>query len=229
MRYHLLFLALLAFTSIISCDRRHSIRGEGSVVSETRTLPSYGSIQVNGDVDVDIIAANRNEVIVSGYQNLVPVYHTNVTNGTLHLEFDRKYWHVRRNNIRVTIFTQGFRSVSLNGSGDIVIGKHITTNELETTINGSSNIAPDTGGDETVRAKINGLVDVRRAVAAQAYAEISVSGDIDLWATNYSYAGISGSGLIDYRGNPARVDTKVAGSGIERRQYRSPFIYPDLF
>ncbi|MCB0432791.1 MAG: DUF2807 domain-containing protein, partial [Mangrovimonas sp.] len=42
---------------------------------------------------------------------------------------------------------------------------------------------------------------------------ISGSGDIDVVSNSQIKARVSGSGSVEYRGNPELKDTKVAGSG----------------
>ncbi|MBP6585664.1 MAG: DUF2807 domain-containing protein, partial [Flavobacterium sp.] len=42
---------------------------------------------------------------------------------------------------------------------------------------------------------------------------VSGSGDIKVNCTEFIEARVAGSGDIEYKGNPKKVDTKVAGSG----------------
>ena len=44
-------------------------------------------------------------------------------------------------------------------------------------------------------------------------AEVNGSGDVEVYASKSLYARVSGSGDIDYKGNPANVDKKTSGSG----------------
>ena len=211
----LLTAATLAFTSC----RKETIRGEGSTISDTRSVANFNSISVNGSSDVEVIASNTNSVVVTGYSNLVPAYESNVNNGRLTLEFDSKYINVRNNNIRVKVYTNGFSRCEMNGSGSIVVGSDIHTDDLETEINGSGRIDVGSGSYNTIRHKVNGSGEINSASATgdNVYAEISGSGDIDVSVSNYLSARISGSGTVDYWGDPQEVDTDISGSGKVRK------------
>lgn len=215
---NLILILTTASLALTSCNKK-PIRGEGSTRSDTRKLADFNAISANGSSNVDVIASNENKVVVTGYENLIPVYETDVRNGTLTLEFDSKYINVRNNNIRVTVYTDGFSSFHINGSGDGKIGANINTTELEAEINGSGDISVSFGNYNKIRNRVNGSgsINSKDAVGRDVFAEISGSGDIDVTATNYLSAHISGSGTIDYWGNPEGVDTDISGSGKVRK------------
>jgi hypothetical protein len=205
---------------LFSSCYKNSIKGEGTVTSDTRSVPSFSSVAANGDVDVEIHASETDKVIVTGYQNLVPVYKTKVRDGRLTLEFEDQYWNVRNNNIKVDVYTRDVDGVIMNGSGDIYVGADAAAENMNAEINGSGNITISTNNCHEMNLKVNGSGDInaRSAHAENSDVRISGSGDIKLTVHSYLDAHITGSGNIDYWGNPERVDTEISGSGKIRKQ-----------
>lgn len=210
-----LTLSALAFSS---CSKVR-LKGEGSILSETRQLENFTEVEANGSTDVEIIPSATNSVIVTGYQNLIPAYDTRVRDGRLILEFKKGYINVRNNNIKVTVYTTATNRALLNGSGNIHFADDLNTNSMSVDINGSGNVFIGNNNFTTAHYKINGSgnINAKLAIAENVTAKISGSGDIDLTATKSLIAKISGSGSIDYWGNPSVVETDISGSGKVRK------------
>ena len=83
--------------------------------------------------------------------------------------------------------------VTLTGSGDINLSG--STAEITTVLSGS------------------GDIDTSKLKAQTADATVSGSGDTTVYCTEMILARVSGSGDIQYKGDPKKKDTKVNGSG----------------
>ncbi|HQV37276.1 MAG TPA: DUF2807 domain-containing protein, partial [Flavobacterium sp.] len=59
----------------------------------------------------------------------------------------------------------------------------------------------------------SGDIKAFELVSENAKVNVSGSGDIKVNCTEFIEARVAGSGDIEYKGNPKKVDTKVAGSG----------------
>lgn len=212
----LTFSVLLFSTS--SCNKK-VLKGEGPIISETRSLADFDQILCNGSVDLTIVASNKDEVTISGYQNLVPAYRTDVSNNTLYLEYDDDYINVKHDNIKLTVYTTGFGKLKLSGSGDVVMMSDINTDYMDVTIEGSGNIRLTQNTFKTFITKVNGSgnINARDVDANEVYATVSGSGDISVTALDLLDARISGSGDIDYWGNPSSVTVDISGSGRVRK------------
>lgn len=212
-------LSIVLSTLVFASCSKTRLRGEGSVLSETRQVEAFTRVEANGSTDVEILPATSNSVVVTGYQNLIPAYDTRVSNGKLVLEFKRDYINVRNNNIKVTVYTTGISGIYLNGSGNYKVRTGIKTNSMNGEINGSGKISFDKNEFKEATYHINGSgeIDARSAEVENVTAKISGSGDIDLTATKTLSTKISGSGSIDYWGNPGSVSTDVDGSGKVRK------------
>lgn len=212
-------IAALSIIAFSSCSK-HRIKGEGSIVSETRSVSGFSSISLNGSEDVEIIPSNENKVIVSGYQNLVPVFKTKVSGSTLNLEFENNYFNVRNNNIKVTVYTNGITKLDINGSGNMTLRDSLKTDRLKMEINGSGNINARNNYIENVELDINGSgnINARNTTGKYVYVDISGSGDAEITAKEKLDVKINGSGSVKYWGNPSTVNTDISGSGKVTKQ-----------
>jgi len=212
-------IAALSIIAFSSCSK-HRIKGEGSIISETRNTSGFSTVKLNGSEDVEIIPSKESKIIVSGYQNLVPVFKTNVSGSTLNLEFENNYFNVRNNNIKVTVYTTGISKIDINGSGNITLRDSLKTDRLRMEINGSGNIYTYNNYIENVELDINGSgnINARNTTGKYVYAEISGSGDAEITVQEKLDVKINGSGSVKYWGNPGTVNTDISGSGKVRKQ-----------
>jgi hypothetical protein len=103
-------------------------------------------------------------------------------------------------------------NAKLSGSGDIVLV--IDANDLVASLSGSGDITLK-GKATNYESKLSGSGDIRayELLAVNVNAAMSGSGNITVNCSNNLIARISGSGDIDYKGDPKTKDTKVSGSG----------------
>jgi hypothetical protein len=215
----IIFLSLVLSTIAFASCSKLRLKGEGSILSETRQLETFTGIEANGSTDVEVVPSSSNSVVITGYQNLIPVYETKVKGGKLVLEYKRGYINVRNNNIKVIVYTTSMNSAYLNGSGNITFRDSLTSRSMSVEINGSGDMSFGANAFQTAKYKINGSgnINARAAVAENVTAEISGSGDMDITVTQSLKAEISGSGTIDYWGNPAILEKDISGSGKVRK------------
>lgn len=215
MRPYLLFLLPVLFL-FASCDKER-IKGEGAIVTETRNISYFRSVEANGSTYVTIVPDTMYKVVVRGYQNLVPVYETRLSGNRLILEYDDNK-NVRNDNITVEVHCPSSERITLNGSGQVILRPGFSGHSLVTDVNGSGRIDVQGGDFDVIDAEINGsgTVDALDATCGTAYAKITGSGDIYVYVTRYLDATIIGSGTVRYQGNP-RIDTHISGSGSVRR------------
>jgi hypothetical protein len=211
----LLLLIILVFSS---CTK--SIRGSGSTITETRNIAAVTSVQLEGSAEVIIMQGNVQTITVSGYENLVPIFVTQVNNGNLVLRFEDPYYNVRRNNIKVTIVVPDLLAVRSNGSGQISVSNFLNKNSFNGSINGSGNITMTNSSFHKMVLDINGSGNIKAygCTAGDTEAEIHGSGNIEITCTNKIIAHIYGSGNIDYWGNPVATDVQISGSGRVRKR-----------
>lgn len=202
----------------VSCNKS-SIRGSGNTITETRTVQAFTGVKAQGSITVDIRKGSQQKVEVKGYENLVPIFQTFISNGTLVLKFSNDYYNIRNNNITVFIETPDLQNAILDGSGTLSIS-NLTGSNLSASINGSGNINSLNCTYSSVRYNVNGSGNIRAAQITSANADVDIngSGGIDVFCTQKLKATIHGSGDINYWGNPTVVETDISGSGRVRKK-----------
>lgn len=213
---------LLTTATTSCCLDKHTLKGEGSTISDERSVASFHEVAAEGSIETEIYPASdgRSRIVVSGYQNLVTAFDTKVSGDKLILKFKDNYWNIKNNNIVIRIYTSGIERIDLNGSGKVEVMDDLNTNYLETNINGSGFIGIYHSDFNELHLKINGSGEINSSSsdAREVSAEISGSGDITTRVSDRLYARIWGSGSIAYYGNPRSIDTRVEGSGSIKRK-----------
>lgn len=210
----LLSIAALFTIAFTSCSK-HSIKGEGSTTSETRNVQAFQTVEANGSTNVTVYPSATDYVIVTGYENLIPVYETKVNNGRLILQFKDNYINVRNSNIHVSVYSTQVSRIKINGSGDISVQPAQVSKYMNLEVNGSGEISFGDNQFNVVNCDVNGSGNIN-GVACHAdtlNAKISGSGNIKMNVAKLLSVRISGSGNVDYWGRPVISDVDISGSG----------------
>ncbi|CDF79432.1 conserved hypothetical protein (DUF2807) [Formosa agariphila KMM 3901] len=182
-----------------------------------------------------LIKGTEGQITVEGESNLVPYILTEVQGNTLTVKTEDGVNLNPSNNrdIIITIPFEDISKVSLTGSGDLMNKNLISSKNLSVGITGSGDIILDietvsvkgsvTGsGDLTLKGKTEQLnVEVTGSgdfhgfglKAKNTDASVTGSGDAEVVSTEMFKGRVSGSGDINYKGNPKKEDIKVSGSG----------------
>ncbi len=231
-------LTALAFFLCISANAQwwsKGVKGNGKVITETRTTSDYDGIRCAGSMDYILVAGDEGKITIEGEENLLKHIVTEVKKGQLVVKVEKGVnlkpsW---KKGIKVTIPFKDIDKVSLAGSGDLWNEDKIMASDLDVSLAGSGDITLDIesnrvkgsiagSGDLTLKGNTN---DLEASVAGSGdihgfdlnanNADVSVagSGDIKVTSKKSIKARVAGSGDIVYRGNPEREDTKVSGSG----------------
>lgn len=208
-------LVLIAITSIfLSCDK-DVIHGDGSVITSERTVSSFSGVSISGANNVFINYGPEMSVSVTGYDNLVPQYITEVRDGKLYLHYD-EHTIVRNDNIQVYITMPSFSALSLSGSCIInATGSFDNTAKLivETSGSGEINIEDINADAYTIHSSGSSHIATLGVKAKNATVDISGSSTVTLSVQDKLDVHISGSGKVSYKGEPAELNTEISGSG----------------
>ncbi len=211
------------------------IKGNGNITTIKKSVGDYDSLDMAGFFDVKLIEGKEGNITITGEENLLEYIVTEVKDGKLILKTEKgvNLQPSHRNGIKITIPVEQINSVYLSGSGDITSEKTLTADSFKATISGSGDISLDlavkelktsisgsgdielTGNTDIFDLSISGSGDIDAFRLAANHVDVSVSGsgDIEVTANKSIKARVSGSGDINYRGNPEKVDTKSSGSG----------------
>jgi hypothetical protein len=211
------------------------VEGNGKIETEKRSVGSYDEVNLSGFFDVILEKDTEGNLTVEAESNLLDYITTVVEKGALKIS-TKKGFSLRtskRMQIKITVPFEDLDKVALSGSGDIVgkdlikaknfkayisgsgdVSLTIEAKDIETALSGSGDITLS-GTTDKLTAKVSGSGDVScyDLKANDVEAKVNGSGDLEVYASKSLYARVSGSGDIDYKGNPAKVDKKTSGSG----------------
>jgi hypothetical protein len=228
----------LVFLLTMSCSAQwgKKIKGNGNMVTIDRSVGDYDAIALSGWFDLDLVAGQEGKITLEGESNLLEYIKTEVKDGKLVIK-TRKGINLKpsswNEDIRITVPVESVSSIALSGSGDIVGKTTIKADNFKTAMSGSGDItlaieadnvkaSMSGSGDITLTGKtdnfdvnISGSGDIKAYELEADNVDATVSGSADIKVTAHKMlkARVSGSGDIQYRGNPTKVDTKTSGSG----------------
>jgi len=209
------------------------VRGNGNIVTKTRTTSNYDAIAVGGSFDVTLVKGKEGKITIVGEENIIPYIVTEVKNGTLKVRY-KKNTNIRTSRkLTITIPFKNIDGISLGGSGSVVSTDVIKADDIKFSLGGSGNIRVRVDAQKVITSiggsgdiKLSGTTDELKCSIAgsgsiKAYglkanttkATIAGSGSVRTTVKNRINAKVVGSGSIYYKGNPTHIDSKSLGSG----------------
>ncbi len=210
-------LSTLACMMMAGCMVGPGITGSGVSKTETRDVPAFSKIYIEGaaDVKIDVDSAKPQSMTVTADDNILPILETSVKNGTLTVTTKEPY--SSRNGVKIVLSLAAFDGAKISGSGDLTAA-NITGKAVDITIEGSGDVKLSGTTDKlSVTIDGSGDVDAFKLAAADAKVQISGAGDVRVNATNNLSAQVNGAGDIVYMGNP-NVIKEINGAGGVRRK-----------
>jgi hypothetical protein len=227
----LIVLSALFITAI--GNAQNSIKGNGNVITEKRTTAGYDQIEVSGFFDVFLVSGTEGAITIQAEENILPLIKVETVGNILKI-YNQKNTNINtKKGVILTVPFEQISFVSLSGSGDVVSKNTIISPTFNAKLSGSGDLTLDvkatnfesnlsgsgdvilTGSSDNFVSKTSGSGDVNAIdlVTKNANLTISGSGDIRVNCSESLFARVSGSGDIQYKGDPEKKDTKVSGSG----------------
>ncbi len=237
MKKSILLLAAIMFASVSHAQwwGGKKVKGNGNMTTETRTTGDYDGIKCAGSMDYILVAGTEGKIKLEGEENLLKHIVTEIKGGNLIVKVEKGInlstsWN---KTIKITIPFKDISSVSLAGSGDLWNEDKINASDFDLSLAGSGDVVINVdattvegslagSGDLTIKGNTNTLTlklagsgDIHGFGLQANHTTVSVagSGDIQVVSNESLKARVSGSGDIEYKGNPTKEDTKVSGSG----------------
>ncbi|NEU08176.1 DUF2807 domain-containing protein [Flavihumibacter sp. R14] len=205
-------LLIIAFTILTAC-KKDRITGEGTVVSQSRSVSGFTQVHTAGSTNVYITQGDQFSVEVRGYENLLPYLETKVVDNELRIGF-RKTSSVQNDNTEVRITMPVLNGLRADGSGHMITRGDFSGNAAFTVdISGSSNIEIEKGSAEHFTGHISGSGNIKAFGLSTVQTDITVdgSGNTEISVSQKLNATLSGSGNVYYKGNPT-VNARITGS-----------------
>ncbi|MCK9424264.1 MAG: DUF2807 domain-containing protein [Bacteroidales bacterium] len=226
----------LGMTSLFAgCHYIGGIKGDGKVIKETRSVPSFNGIDISGAFDVYLKQGSTEEVILEADDNILPLIRTDVVGGTLRIEIHKPIHHATVLKAYITV--KELKNIEVSGAVDLETTSRITVPELSVDASGASDSKMDIAVQK-LKLDCSGASKFKfSGTAVDVGMDLSGASDIfayDLFAENYDLqisgagnaqvnvskkirAEISGAGSVRYKGSPSEVDQSVSGAGSIRK------------
>jgi hypothetical protein len=212
-----------------------SVPGSGVVVSQTRALADFNSIQIDYPVELTIQQGEADSLTITAENNLIPQLGMRVSGSTLYIENSQPDWGRRVNptqpvilhltvkdlqqvdfpsagTLTVTKLKTDHLDLSISGAGSVNLS-NLATQHLDVNLSGAGNITA-TGTADTLNLDISGFGSFHGTDLASQTAGITISGagNATVWAKTSLNVSISGTGSVNYYGSP-QVTREVSGLG----------------
>lgn len=237
MKKGLLFVTALVIASatFISC-KRNVTKGKGESGTETRTVGSFSTIQIEAPIKavIKVDSAAQPSFELSGYNNLLKLVKTEVRGNTLRIYVDDLVHIDSDRDVLATITTNSLANLEISGAAEAEIQGNVTAQNFDLEVSGAGDVTIDNITANTFTANMSGAGDldikggsVTKAVfdvtgagevtafplaARQVVANVTGAGDIEVNASEKLDADIAGAGSIRYKGHPA-ITQSIAGAG----------------
>jgi len=208
-------------------------KGNGIMVTKTRTVKNYDKILVTGSFNVALVHGKEGELSIKMEENLVDFLITEVKDNKLIIKWKNNVNIRTQRGVHIVVPFKDLNEVKLTGSGDVVSSDIIRAVHFETLVSGSGNVALNINA-KSIKSKVTGSGGIQlygstdnlntlvtgsgdfnsyKLTAENVNATVTGSGDIQVIASKKLNAKVTGSGDITYKGNPEIQDFKITGSG----------------
>jgi hypothetical protein len=208
-----------------------SVKGSGNVISESRQVPEFSEIRLEGHGKVALTQDNQSSIEVTTDDNILRSIETEVENGKLIISHEKRR-NLRPTKLNYTITVKDLEGISIAGSGDVNCNNKLVSDDFYAEISGSGDIIlvvdavrleSDISGSGSIN--LSGKTDAHQASitgsgkinafdmqAQNVSVAITGSGDCRVHASEKLQAKITGSGDVLYKGHP-QISKSITGSG----------------
>ena len=207
--------------------------GSGKAVDDTRAVPVFSRIRLEGPFNLRAGQSDSTTVSVRADDNLVSQVITEVEGDTLVIRSRPGHSIRSRQPLLVTVSASNLAGVDMRGSGDLWLQgfkgerfelqlrgsgdarlNDLALRTLVVSLAGSGDITAQ-GRCDDAQLSIAGSGDLHMADLQTLRTSVGIagSGDARVHATLAINASVAGSGDVRYSGNPGSVKSSVAGSG----------------
>lgn len=230
-----LFFIFTLFLLVSGCIfplRTTRIIGSGNMVTETRRISDFNSIQLNGIGTLYIEQGNKESLEITAEENIIEYLESSVIGNNLRLEV-RDFVNLDpTKEIIYRLYVKDLEKIEVGGLGELHIGP-LNTTRLNFKISGSGNadfenLRADSlmieisglgnvkvaGMVETQRVELSGAgyYDAEKLSSSEAKIKISGTGKAVVWVKDELDVELSGMGNFQYYGSPI-LSTDISGIG----------------
>lgn len=210
-RIGILFLGAAALL-LGACDEVVGIRGNGNVITESRSVTDFDEIDASGGLHIQW-RSGPPSLSINTDENLLPLIESPVDGHVLRLK-KRAHETLRpTHHINVVITTPRLNGASLSGAVDLN-ASGLTGPKFYLRASGASDITLEGKADELL-VDLTGASDLRAQGLQTKTAEMSTTGaaSAKITVSETLRVSITGAGDVTYYGNPKTIEKHVTGAG----------------
>ena len=208
--------------------------GSGNVITETREVNDFNSIELNYPAQVTVSQGNSTSVKIEAEDNLLPGLQTRVRSNRLEVFYKTEDGnHVRPTRpIKITITVNNLKEVDFTSAGELILND-IETDNLRISLSGAGSMEVNdlaansfhldmsgagsmtaSGKADDLRLTISGFgsFNGKDLHSMTANIDLSGAGSATVWVDDDLDASVSGVGSVNYYGSPS-VRKQVSGVG----------------
>lgn len=199
-----------ATQKIFNFSFNSGVNGSGNIVTQTRDVSDFTSIDVSSVFEVEIVAQKDFSVEVDADDNLQEFITTTVRRGVLKIESEKRI--NSKSPIRIRISAPNIERIESSGASKINITE-LNNSSLDIDTSGVSHIKIE---GQTARLKIDvsgaGNIDAANLTAENATVDASGASHVTVNVTNTIRSEASGASSVTYTGNPKQVHKDATGA-----------------
>lgn len=215
------------------CSSVETTQGSGNVVTETRSLGDFSTIEMDLPARLEIVDGPEAQLRISAEDNLLPLLTSHIEDGELTLSASGSGRVQPTEPIRLILTAPAVDTMMLNGAGEIVVDTwpasrttvvnagagriifgEIDGEDLNVLITGDGSVEINGGRVTTLVASISGDGSLLAAGVQSESGRVNVGGlgTAEVWVRDQLEATITGGGAIRYAGRP-QVTRRITGLG----------------
>ncbi len=211
------------------------IDGSGKITTETRTVEKFSGVELKNAANVYVTQGEIQEVKIEAEDNLIQHITTRVKDDELIIDCDKDINSHEPINVYITV--KDLCLLELSGSGNMVTKNEINCEHmtlrlggsgdmkivlksqlLKATLSGSGNMnLTGSASESDLRINGSGNVNAQQMKTFTSSVSITGSGNTKVDVNNELNVNITGSGNVQYVSEPAKMTTKITGSGDVRK------------
>lgn len=187
------------------------VRGSGNVVTEKRDLSGFKAVEVGGIFKVEVTARKDFAVEVEADDNLQSIIKTEVVEGVLKIEADKRI--KSHGPIVIRVSAPDIESIEASGASNVSVA-NLKNSSLSIDSSGASKVLVE-GETAKLTVYVSGASNVNADGLKAVDANIDASGAsrVSAFATCDLTSDASGASRIVYSGSPKSVSNRATGAG----------------
>ncbi|MBK8302740.1 MAG: DUF2807 domain-containing protein [Chloracidobacterium sp.] len=186
------------------------VKGSGNMSAEDRSISGFHGIDVGGVYQVEITAQKEYSVRIEADDNLLPLIQTEVNDGILKIESERRI--SPKSKIRIIIGAPNIDKLEVSGVANVTLND-LKNSDLTIDSSGASKIKL-TGETAKLTVDVSGAtkIDAETLTAGNANIEASGACNVTVNVSGELRADASGASRIIYGGSPTNIIKDTSGA-----------------